>query len=743
MAVGEVLEMNPVMRCSIVFFLALVMLFAPQRSLHAMDSAPVLRVGCLDAASFPEGSPEPLLFSYVKRYLNEVARSTGWQYEYVEMDEWTAREMLREGRIDMYFPAREMPGDEAEFAFSVDGVAYSILSLYVREDSTLEPDNPVALANLTVGVLDDGLHSYALSPLVREQGIRVDVVEHPTADALHEALARGEVDAILDSASRRKDGEKLLLRVALMPAKFIAAKKREGLMKNLSDTILYTERVNPSFETYLGEAFLDRAQNQLVRFNTSENTYLASAPPLRVAYVGGHAPFFGERLEGGVPEGIYPSLLQALGEDLGLQFRFVRAEDNEQALKMLRGGEADIFFCVYNNLSSMQDLLFTATFSLEDFSYVVRRGAGDIPMGTARVALPRWFHGMRTYLNMQHPNWQIVPVDEPADCLRMIEEGSCDFALLPSLFLQQSSLLSMHPSLVVLASYSEEIPVSVAISGEQPRVLQSVLTKGILKMDSRRVQEIVNEHMTGRLTLTAVVARYPVQSVALAVIFLLSVFIVVFLIERSRVQRRQSEVLLAKNEELEKAIEEQKKLMRARDIYKQEAEIDPLTGLLNKKAVQAACEEMLAGSLKDGAFHAFFIMDLDHFKEMNDTYGHQAGDDVLRRFAEDVRSIFRQSDHIGRFGGDEFTVLMPNVTTLVAVEHHARQLMTAAQELEVRDDRSLLSVSIGISLAPMHGTTYDELFMAADSALYDVKRAGRNGWKIYDVQEDGGALCPK
>ena len=230
---------------------------------------------------------------------------------------------------------------------------------------------------------------------------------------------------------------------------------------------------------------------------------------------------------------------------------------------------------------------------------------------------------------------------------------------------------------------------------------------------------------------------------ALAVVFLLSVFIAVFLIERSRVQRRQSEVLLAKNEELEKAVEEQKKLMRARDIYKQEAEIDPLTGLLNKKAIQSACEEMLGGTLKEGAVHAFFVMDLDHFKEMNDTYGHQAGDDVLRRFAQEVRSIFRQSDHIGRFGGDEFTVLMPNVTTLVAVERHARQLMTAAQELEVRDDHSLLSVSIGIALAPLHGTNYDDLFMAADAALYDVKRAGRNGWKIYDVKEDGGTLCPK
>ena len=735
--------MNPVMRCGIIFFFVLLMLLAPQRLLHAMDSAPVLRVGCLDVSSFPDGSPERLLFNYAKRYLNEVARSTGWQYEYVEMDEWTAREMLREGRIDMYFPAREMPGDEGAFSFSVDSAAYSILSLYVREDSSLETNNPAVLANMRIGVLQDGLYSYALTPLVREQGVRVDVVEHQTAEALHGALARGEVDAILDSASRKKDGEKLLLRVALMPAKFIAAKKREGLLKNLSDTILYTERVNPSFETYLGKAFLDRAQNQLVRFNASENAYLASAPDLRVVYVGGHEPFFGDRLEKGVPEGIYPSLLQALGETLGLRFRFVRAEDNEHALKMLREGEADIFFCVYNNLPSMRDLFFTATFATEDFSYVVRRGAGDVPTGTARVALPRWFHGMRTYLNMQHPNWQIVPVDEPADCLRMIEEDGCDFALLPSLFLQQSSLLSMHPDLVVLASHSAEIPVSLAISGEQPRVLQSVLTKGILKMDPRRVQEIVNEHMTGRLTLTAVVARYPIQTVALAVVFLLSVFIAVFLIERSRVQKRQSEVLLAKNEELEKAVEEQKKLMRARDIYKQEAEIDPLTGLLNKKAIQSACEEMLAGTLKEGAFHAFFIMDLDHFKEMNDTYGHQAGDDVLRRFAQEVRSIFRQSDHIGRFGGDEFTVLMPNVTTLVAVERHARQLMTAAQELEVRDDRSLLSVSIGIALAPLHGTNYDDLFMAADAALYDVKRAGRNGWKIYDVKEDGGTLCPK
>ena len=737
---GEVLGMGLLARCCSVLFVVL-MLLVTSRPLFAEEPAPLLRIGCLDVSDFPDDAPERLLVSYTRHYLDEISRSTGWQYQYMPMDERTAREMLRQGSIDMYFPAQRMGTDESEFSLSAEGAAYSILSVYAMEDSALAANEPAALNNKKIGVLDTELHAYALTSLGREQGVRADPVVYETSDELHRALSLGEVDAVIDRASCMRDDEKLLLRVALLPARFLASKKREGLLKNLSDVILYTRRVNPSFETQLSKMFLDRAQAQLVRFTATEEAYLASAPVLRVAYVSSHAPFFDEPNAGDVPDGIYPSVLRMLGETIGLYFNFVPAEDNDHALKMLRTGEADLFFCVYNNASSVRDLYFTSTFAMEDFSYVVRRGTNEIPPGPVRVALSSWFVGARTYLNEQHPDWQIVPVAEPADCLRLLEDGGCDYAFLPSLFLQQSGILATHPGLTVLASYSAELPVSIAISGDRPRILQSVLTKGLLKLDSRRAREIVNEHMTSRLTLTTAIMRYPVQTVALACVVLLALFLALFLVSRSRIERRQTEILRRKNEELEQAVEEQKKLMRARDIYKQEAEIDPLTGLLNKKAIRAVYEEMVAAPLKDGAFHAFFIMDLDHFKEMNDTYGHQAGDDVLRRFADDIRSIFRQSDHIGRFGGDEFTALMPNVTTLAAVEHHARRLMSAAQELEVRDDRSLLSVSIGVALVPMHGTAYDDVFMAADAALYDVKRAGRNGWKVYDAKKDGGILC--
>ncbi len=733
--------MKRFLRFSAVFLISVLLFFIPARSLFAIDHATVLRIGCPDVSTFVDGSPEQLLFNYTKRYLDEIARSTGWQYEYVPMDEMQARSMLHQERIDLYFPAEYREDDQLEFSYSVDHASYAMLCFYVKENSDIATNNTSVLAGKKVGILDSRIHEDLLMQFVREQGMYVDFVKYKTIDELHQALAAGAIDIIADSTNHRYACEKILMNVAILPARFIAMKKRDGLIKNISDHVYYTETVNPSFETQLEKLFIDRAKAQLVRFTKKEKEYLENEPVLRVAYVSGHTPFFGERLENGVPDGIYASILQVIGKKTGLEFRFVRAVDNEHAIKMLRSNEADIFFCIYNNLPSTHDLFFTATFAAEEFSYVVQRGVSDIPIGTARVALPRWFYGARTYLNTQHPNWQIVPLNEPADCLRLLDEGGCDFVLLPSLFLQQSSLLSLHPNLVVLASQSTTLPVSIAISGQQSRILQTVLTKSILKVDSHRVQEIINEHLTGHLTLTAITAHYPMQTVVLTVILLLSIFVALFLVERSRTQRRQAEALVAKNKELEFAIEEQKRLIIARDNYKQEAELDPLTGLLNKKAIQSACISILKDNLKDATYHALFIMDLDHFKEMNDTYGHQAGDDVLRRFAQDIRAIFRQSDYIGRFGGDEFTVFMPNVTNSTAIERHARQLMTAAQELEVRDDRSLLSVSIGIALAPLHGKTYDDLFLAADAALYDVKRMGRNNWKIYEKGTECGILC--
>ena len=128
--------MGLLVRCCSVLFVVLILLVT-SRPLFAEEPAPLLRIGCLDVSDFPDDAPERLLVSYTRHYLDEISRSTGWQYQYMPMDERTAREMLRQGSIDMYFPAQRMGTDESEFSLSTEGAAYSILSVYAMEDSAL------------------------------------------------------------------------------------------------------------------------------------------------------------------------------------------------------------------------------------------------------------------------------------------------------------------------------------------------------------------------------------------------------------------------------------------------------------------------------------------------------------------------------------------------------------------------------------------------------------------------------
>lgn len=179
--------------------------------------------------------------------------------------------------------------------------------------------------------------------------------------------------------------------------------------------------------------------------------------------------------------------------------------------------------------------------------------------------------------------------------------------------------------------------------------------------------------------------------------------------------------------ELETTIAREKELTELSAMYQQESETDATTGLLNKHAFQRLVRQSLQRPRDAGRFHAMFIMDLDHFRELNHAKGASYADRLLRHYALTIRDIFRKTDLLGRFGGDEFVVFMSNVTNLTPVVHHARALLAAARELDTNEDGTpALSVSIGIAFAPEHGNTYEELYAAADNSLYKAKKEGRN-----------------
>ncbi|HEU5471550.1 MAG TPA: GGDEF domain-containing protein [Actinophytocola sp.] len=163
------------------------------------------------------------------------------------------------------------------------------------------------------------------------------------------------------------------------------------------------------------------------------------------------------------------------------------------------------------------------------------------------------------------------------------------------------------------------------------------------------------------------------------------------------------------------------------------AATDDKTGLFNAFGWRDLASRELARAQRSHSACGVLMVDLDHFKRVNDTYGHLAGDSVLRAVGELLRAEVRDYDVVGRFGGEEFAVLLPDITeqdSIAIAERIRAAVMKLEVSVEINDHRvatiSGLSVSIGVAVCPESGTVVDRLLLAADTALYKAKNDGRN-----------------
>lgn len=162
------------------------------------------------------------------------------------------------------------------------------------------------------------------------------------------------------------------------------------------------------------------------------------------------------------------------------------------------------------------------------------------------------------------------------------------------------------------------------------------------------------------------------------------------------------------------------------------AQRDALTGVYNKENTQKVIDSILREK-NPSAFHGFLIMDMDHFKKVNDVYGHAVGDKVLQMFGDFLKAQFREQDVIGRIGGDEFVALLYNIGSRENMESRIKDIQKKIGELHVDEmEGNQFTLSAGIAFAPQDGDTFMELYQKADLALYQTKRGGRNGYRIYE-----------
>ena len=183
--------------------------------------------------------------------------------------------------------------------------------------------------------------------------------------------------------------------------------------------------------------------------------------------------------------------------------------------------------------------------------------------------------------------------------------------------------------------------------------------------------------------------------------------------------------------QLEKKAAEQKET----DAYIQRlAHFDALTGLPNRLLLNDRCQHALRAARRGNQPVALMFLDLDHFKNINDSLGHRVGDEVLVELASRLKSVVREQDTVSRLGGDEFILLLPD-TDAVGAAHVADKLLQAAlKPFQIEQHELTVTPSIGIALYPKDGTDLDTLSKCADAAMYRAKGDGRNSYRFFTTE---------
>jgi diguanylate cyclase (GGDEF)-like protein len=197
--------------------------------------------------------------------------------------------------------------------------------------------------------------------------------------------------------------------------------------------------------------------------------------------------------------------------------------------------------------------------------------------------------------------------------------------------------------------------------------------------------------------------------------------------------------LRARVEVGKRMVEMQTTLIESKEIMAHQATHDPLTGMLNRRAIMDQLHKELTRAERYGDALAIGMCDIDHFKKINDTYGHQTGDEVLCGLAQILSDDLREYDSVGRMGGEEFLVITPmKVETDYTSLFNRLCMRIAESRIQTRSGGLSITVSIGVACADA-GSPVDEILGTADAALYRAKDQGRN-CVVYDaerIKEDG------
>jgi len=461
----------------------------------------------------------------------------------------------------------------------------------------------------------------------------------------------------------------------------------------------------------------------------TEKEYIRTKGPIRMVVDPDWYPY--EKLdEDGLHSGISADLTALISRRTGLQFEIVKTTNWEESLQIAKSGKADIISFLNKTKERSQWLLFTEPCFVDPNVLITREKHDYIPnlarLTGETMVLPEGT-SIEERLRKDFPNLRIMTVKSEADALAYVDGKKADMTLrsltMAAYVIKKDGYFNLKIA-GEIPSYTNQLRMGIT---KEDFVLQSILNKGIASITPQEVQTAINNHISIKFMKGFDYKWF-------GIIFGIFSFVLVSsLFWLSRIQRlnkhlkqRQEELILL-SEKLTNSEARYRMLaseLESKNILLQEAaSVDFLSGLKNRYSFNLRVEEEIERATRYGTALSLLMIDMDHFKRINDTYGHNAGDDVIRKVSQTLQKTVRKADLLARWGGEEFVVLLPEAAMDEAIIA-GEKLRKEVAKLE-HFEGVTVTVSIGVSTWNASDAV-ESWLKRADKGLYQAKQEGRN-----------------
>lgn len=644
---------------------------------------------------------------YSYEYYQEIAKYTGWQYQYIPGSWQECLSRLENGEIDMMSFAQhtEERAQIYDFASPDMGKNYSLLTT-LANNTLLTQNDFASFDGKIIGTLKGATQIAQLRKFSEENNFNYIEQNYESLDKLLLALKNKEIDMMLHHSVRRLEPEeKIIAKFAPQPFHFIVKKGNQELLNQLNQVLSEIEINNPYFNQRLSDKYYASNINKGFILTQREKDLLQALPVLRIVGVPGCKPL--SYSENDTFKGISADILDKITNILGIKYQFIKTGSYEESLNLLKNGQADLICAYYSDYSwaEQNKIIISSPFIELQYNSISRR---EVLPQKPTIAAAKGLKFNEDYVLQNYFTEQITWYDTIQECFDAVKDGKQDITF-ASTYVTESFLQDYRYGNLVATSIPHSHYISFATSGEQALLLNGIIDKALNNISRDEIKNIIAKHTVfqpQKTDFNALLHRHPVESfMALAgLASLMALFLAVIIRAKSRHNQEIKTMLYT----------------------------DEVTKFPNYRKFGIDAKKILTAN--NTGHYVFLYVDIQNFKYINDTLGHQQGDLILCKVTEKIHSLMAGDDICARIYADHFAVLL-KCTDDAHFTNHINAFISASDSLSARLYANYKIIfKIGIYFLPPNENDIEKVADLANYAKDTIGYVSETTYVYYDTK---------